>query len=222
MISAVAQLDRVWSSATAALLSHLVFGFDTKAFEACEPDICPSLKRLPTFGGSRCELVSEMPNFPEFRRSRPRRPPRRQRKREFAYRELNRAIRESFALIRESLSSAICAFALLTIVAPDLEPCREGRTETPPEREKRRSKSPKPISSSPLSIPRRAAKSLAERVDANDRAFRASRWRRGPVARTRVHRAHRRGGPSVRIRLPPAVRWYGAGGEGDSTIVPGK
>src|SRR3984893_18306562 len=27
------------------------------------------------------------------------------------------------------------------------------------------------------------------------------------------------GGPRVRIRLPPAVRWYGAGGEGDGTIV---
>jgi hypothetical protein len=30
------------------------------------------------------------------------------------------------------------------------------------------------------------------------------------------------GGPMVRIRLPPAVRWYGAGGEGDGTIVAGK
>src|ERR1700746_191552 len=39
-------------------------------------------------------------------------------------------------------------------------------------------------------------KSLAELVDANDRAFRASRWRRGSrVARPRAHRAHHRGGP---------------------------
>jgi hypothetical protein len=30
------------------------------------------------------------------------------------------------------------------------------------------------------------------------------------------------GGPRVRIRLPPAERWYGAGGEGDGTIVAGK
>jgi hypothetical protein len=27
------------------------------------------------------------------------------------------------------------------------------------------------------------------------------------------------GGPMVRIHLPPAVRWYGAGGEGGGTIV---
>jgi len=32
---------------------------------------------------------------------------------------------------------------------------------------------------------------------------------------------HRRE-PKVRIRLPPAERWYGAGGEGDGTIVAGK
>ena len=30
------------------------------------------------------------------------------------------------------------------------------------------------------------------------------------------------GGPRVRIHLPPAERWYGAGGEGDGTIVAGK
>src|ERR1700730_15574329 len=30
------------------------------------------------------------------------------------------------------------------------------------------------------------------------------------------------GGPMVRIRFPPAERWYGAGGEGDGTIVAGK
>jgi hypothetical protein len=53
--------------------------------------------------------------------------------------------------------------------------------------------------------PQACRKSLAERVDANDRAFRASRWRRGSVARARVHRAHRRGGPRVRILLPPAA-----------------
>jgi hypothetical protein len=29
------QLDRVWSSAAAAPLSHLAFGLDTKPFEAC-------------------------------------------------------------------------------------------------------------------------------------------------------------------------------------------
>ena len=50
--------------------------------------------------------------------------------------------------------------------------------------------------------PQACRKSLAERVDANDRAFRASRWRRGS-RRTRPHRAHRRGGPRVRIHLPP-------------------
>jgi hypothetical protein len=33
--------------------------------------------------------------------------------------------------------------------------------------------------------PQACRKSVAERVDANDRAFRASRWRRGSVARTR-------------------------------------
>src|ERR1700738_4632939 len=61
--------------------------------------------------------------------------------------------------------------------------------------------------------PQAGRKSLAERIDANDRAFRASRWRRGSVARARVHRAHRRGGPRVRIPFPPPARWYGAGGE---------
>jgi hypothetical protein len=30
------------------------------------------------------------------------------------------------------------------------------------------------------------------------------------------------GVPMVRIHLPPAERWYGAGGEGDGTIVAGK
>jgi hypothetical protein len=30
------------------------------------------------------------------------------------------------------------------------------------------------------------------------------------------------GVPMVRIHLPPAARWYGAGGEGDGTIVAGK
>ena len=30
------------------------------------------------------------------------------------------------------------------------------------------------------------------------------------------------GGPMVRILLPPLARWYGAGGEGDGTIVAGK
>jgi hypothetical protein len=33
--------------------------------------------------------------------------------------------------------------------------------------------------------PQACGKSVAERVDANDRAFRASRWRRGSVARVR-------------------------------------
>src|SRR5258705_11539731 len=42
--------------------------------------------------------------------------------------------------------------------------------------------------------PRRAANRSPERVDANDRAFRALRWRCGSVACARVHRAHRRGG----------------------------
>jgi hypothetical protein len=52
--------------------------------------------------------------------------------------------------------------------------------------------------------PQACRKSLAELVDANDRAFRASRSRRGSrVARTRVHPAHRGGGPRVRILLPP-------------------
>jgi hypothetical protein len=31
-----------------------------------------------------------------------------------------------------------------------------------------------------------------------------------------------REGPMVRILFPPAERWYGAGGEGDGTIVAGK
>src|ERR1700730_18520814 len=35
-------------------------------------------------------------------------------------------------------------------------------------------------------------------------------------------RSFPRGGPRVRILLPPATRWYGAGGEGDGTIVAGK
>jgi hypothetical protein len=52
--------------------------------------------------------------------------------------------------------------------------------------------------------PQACRKSLAERVDANDWAFRASRWRRGSLARARMHRAHRRGGPRVRIPFPPA------------------
>jgi hypothetical protein len=47
------------------------------------------------------------------------------------------------------------------------------------------SKSPKPISSPGFVRPQACRKSVAERVDANDRAFRASRWRRGSVARAR-------------------------------------
>jgi len=42
-------------------------------------------------------------------------------------------------------------------------------------------------------------KSLGELVDAADRRSGPSRWR---VARARVHRAHRRGGP--RVRIPPS------------------
>ena len=52
--------------------------------------------------------------------------------------------------------------------------------------------------------PQACRKSLTERVDAHGRTFRASRWRRGS-RRTRPHRAHRRGGPRVRIHLPPPV-----------------
>jgi PAS domain-containing protein len=56
--------------------------------------------------------------------------------------------------------------------------------------------------------PQACRKSLAERVDANDRAFRASRWRRGSVASARVHRAHRRGGPRVRTPVTTiSVSW---------------
>ena len=87
------------------------------------------------------------------------------------------------------------------------------------------SKSPKPISSSSFvhegapGVPR---KSLAELVAANDRAFWASRWRRGsrrarertgrdggprlgPHSVSENHRPYR-GGPRVRIHLPPALQ----------------
>src|SRR6202047_3845464 len=52
--------------------------------------------------------------------------------------------------------------------------------------------------------PQGCRKSLTERVDAHGRAFRASRWRRGS-RRTRLSAPNsRRGGPRVRIHLPPA------------------
>jgi hypothetical protein len=53
--------------------------------------------------------------------------------------------------------------------------------------------------------PEACRKSLAERVDANDRAFRASRWRRESVARARCTELTVEGGPRVRILLPPAA-----------------
>ena len=103
-------------------------------------------------------------------------------------RELNRAIRESFALIRESRSRPL--FGPL--------PCRQSdrpdrsrtypgrRTETPPDARK----SPKPISSSALSSPRRAAN---RSPSASTRTVGRSGLHDGGVgrvARTRVHRTH--------------------------------
>jgi hypothetical protein len=83
------------------------------------------------------------------------------------------------------LSSAILGIcpADNPIAPTDLKRCREG------EPRRRCSKSPKPISSS--GAPRACRKSRAEFVDANDRAFRASPWRRGRASHARVHRAHR-------------------------------
>jgi hypothetical protein len=72
------------------------------------------------------------------------------------------------------LSSAIWAFALPTIVPTDLEPCREGEQGRPQMLE---------VAEADLDRgfvhPQACRKSLAERVDANDQAFRASRWRHG-------------------------------------------
>jgi hypothetical protein len=67
------------------------------------------------------------------------------------------------------------------------------------------SKSPKPISSAALSVPRRAAN---RSPSASTRTIGRSGLHDGGVgrvARARVHRAHRRGGPRVRILLPPAA-----------------
>jgi hypothetical protein len=109
------------------------------------------------------------------------------------YRELNRAIREIFTLIRESRSrryfGASCP-ADNPIVPTDLEPCREGKQGAA-----KCSKSPKPISSTALSIPRRAAN---RSPSASTRTIGRSGLHDGGVgrvARARVHRAHRRGGP---------------------------
>ena len=54
--------------------------------------------------------------------------------------------------------------------------------------------------------PRGCRKTLAELVDANDGVLglHDGAWVASRVAR--VHRVHRRGGPTVRIRLPPAAR----------------
>jgi hypothetical protein len=104
----------------------------TKPFEACEPDICPSLKRLPTFGGSRCASRKyQLPwNFDDsgldgrLGGS----------EKGICLQGIKSGDQEKFRPDQGiPLSSAICAFALLTIVATDLEPCREGRTETPPD-----------------------------------------------------------------------------------------
>src|ERR1700730_7158377 len=71
-----------------------------------------------------------------------------------AYRELNRAIRESFALIRESdlfRYLGLCS-ADNPIVPTDLDPCGEGE-----QRRRQMLGVSKPISSAALPVPRRAA-----------------------------------------------------------------
>jgi len=95
------------------------------------------------------------------------------------YRELNRAIREIFALIKESRSRplfwGLCP-AENPIVPTDLKRCRAARC----------SKSPKPISSSSfvrVKAPQACRKSLAELVDAERSAFRGFTMARGRVAR---------------------------------------
>jgi hypothetical protein len=57
-----------------------------------------------------------------------------------------------------------------------------------------------------VKAPPACRKSLAELVDANDQAFRASRWRRGSASRPpECTELTVDGGPRVRIRLPPAA-----------------
>ena len=74
------------------------------------------------------------------------------------------------------LSSAIWAFAPVDnpIVPTDLEPCRKGE---------QRRRQMLEVAEADLELgfvhPQACRKSLAERVDANDQAFRASRWRHG-------------------------------------------
>jgi hypothetical protein len=108
------------------------------------------------------------------------------------------------------LSSAIWAFALPTI--------RSSRqisnlAEKANRDAARCSKSLKPISSPALSVPRRAAN---RSPSASTRTIGRSGLHdggAGSVARARCTEPNRREGPRVRILLPPAERWYGAGGE---------
>jgi hypothetical protein len=90
-----------------------------------------------------------------------------------AYRELNRAIREIFALIREGpLSSAISGLrpAENPIVPTDLKRCRDG------ERGRRQvlevAEADLELGFVHLKAPQACRKSLAELVDSNDGAFR--------------------------------------------------
>jgi hypothetical protein len=87
------------------------------------------------------------------------------------YRELNRAIREIFALIRESRSRPLFG---------SLRTLPRRRTGTPPDGRAHPSRSrARGQLLSMRKAPQACRKSLAQLVDANDRAFQASRWRRG-------------------------------------------